>query len=211
MKVLKKNLTRKKLYVFFITITLIIVLATIFILKNQKINNKTIKNGNNKSTKEIENYLLNIKGYKANLDVKIISNKNENNYKIFQEVNENEEYEKINEPQNIEGMEIIYSNSTLTIKNTNLNVEKIYNNYENLSNNNLFLTDFLKTYKNENKNKKIFEKNECIYLVLNGSNIYEKEKILTINKENLTPTSLEIFDTNKKRRIYIYYSNIEMY
>ena len=211
MKILKNNLTRKKSYVLFIAILLVIALAIIFTLKNQKINNKTIKNGNNKNTKEIENYLLNIKGYKANLDVKIISNKNENNYKIFQEVNENEEYEKINEPKNIEGMEIIYSNSTLTIKNTNLNVEKIYNNYENLSNNNLFLTDFLKTYKNENKNKKIFEKNECIYLVLNGSNIYEKEKILTINKENLTPTSLEIFDTNKKRRIYIYYSNIEMY
>lgn len=211
MKILKNNLTRKKSYVLFIAILLVIALAIIFTLKNQKINNKTIKNGNNKSTKEIENYLLNIKGYKANLDVKIISNKNENNYKIFQEVNENEEYEKINEPKNIEGMEIIYKNNTLTIKNTNLNVEKIYNSYENLSNNNLFLTDFLKTYKNEKQNKKTYEKDECIYFVLNGNNIYEKEKILTINKENLTPISLEIFDTNKKRKIYIYYSNIEMY
>ena len=127
-----------KKYIKIIILFLIILSIIIIVKKSFNNNYKNEKIGNNKSIEEIEEYILNIKSYKANIDVTIKNNRNENTYKLTQEVTENYEMQKGIEPAEINGLEMIYKDNKLEIKNTRLNLNKIYENYPNLSQNYLF-------------------------------------------------------------------------
>ena len=53
--------------------------------------NKTAKNlkiGNNSSSQEIVDYILNISSYETQIEVEVKSNKNSNKYKMKQKINE---------------------------------------------------------------------------------------------------------------------------
>lgn len=77
--------------------------------------------------------------YKAQIELTIISNKNTNKYKIIQEYKKDEYcIQEIMEPENIRGVKIEYSNNTLTLKNTSLNLTNVYENYKYIAENNLF-------------------------------------------------------------------------
>ena len=80
----------KKVYIILAIILAFAISLNIFL----SFNYKNMKSGNNKSIEEIEKYILNIKTYKANLTANIINNRNDNTYKISQEVTKN--YEKQN-------------------------------------------------------------------------------------------------------------------
>ena len=119
----------KKTIIIFI-IVLILILGVILIKNNYK----TSKNGNNisnKSADEIENLILNIGSYEAKANITIKSNKNQNTYVVKQKYNKegNLYRQEILEPSGIAGTLIQYDGKDLTIKNTNLNVKKIYENY----------------------------------------------------------------------------------
>ena len=192
---------------FFLILILIIVISVNFFVKND---NKINNSGNNKSIDEIEQYLLNIDSYKAKIDVTVISNKNENQYKMEQEVTQDYSKMVVTEPEAISNMEIIYENGILQIKNTELNVSKVYNEYPDVSKNVLFLTDFIKTYQ-ESDNKIIEELEDAIYMkVKNENNKYNQNQVLRINKQTLKPESLEIQDINNKTKFYILYNEIEL-
>ena len=204
---MKKNKV-KLIIVLFIAIVVILILIS-FLNKNY---NNSKKNGNNISIKEIEKTILNINSYKTELDVTIKSNKNENKYKLYQEVKNGREMQKVIDPDYLKGTEIIYENGKLQIKNTKINVSKFYENYPNIANNVLFLSDFMRKF-NKSDNKEIKEKeNQIIFKLKNGA-IYNQEQILTIEKGNQNDDNLKItmkiLDSNNNTRIYIIYSKIE--
>ena len=196
----------KKIVFFIIICAIIASFIIIFINNNYKIN----KTGNNKSIQEIEQDILNIKTYKATLTVTIKNNRNENNYKIKQEVTKDYEKQVTTEPKEIEGLEMTYKDGKLEIKNTELNLSKIYENYPNVAENNLFLTHFLQSYQNGEDNKIETTENEIIMKVKTNKNKYNVTQLLYVNMKDLKPKRLEILDNNNNIKVYILYNEIEI-
>lgn len=217
----KKSL--KKMTIIICIFSLVIIFLLIIVTKFNVINNNSKKIGNNKSIKEIEKVILNINSYNAEAEITIKSNKNENKYKVLQEVKNGKEFQKILEPKSIEGTEYIYENGILQIKNEKFSTSKVYQNFPYITNNLLFLTDFLKQYKSENeKMKEILEKNDKIILKLKCNSKYNKESVLSFNKDifrnnelkkidnnKSNNVSMQIYDSNNNARIYIIYNKIE--
>ncbi len=200
----------KKTIIIFI-IVLILILGVILIKNNYK----TSKNGNNisnKSADEIENLILNIGSYEANANITIKSNKNQNTYVVKQKYNKegNLYSQEVLEPSGIAGTLIQYDGKDLTIKNTNLNVKKIYENYSYIESNILSLASFIEDYK-QSESKEIKEENGIVILQvkLSNNNKYTMEKTLYINKNENKIEKMEIKDTTQNVRIYILYNEIE--
>ena len=143
-------------------------LLIIFIINFTRKDYKNINIGNNISNKtldDVEEYILNISSYKAKLEVTINSNKNTNKYILTQVHNKDEDVQEIISPENIKGMKLLYKDNTLTIKNTMLDLQKVYNNYPYIESNNLWLNSFIEEYK-ISKNKKIFNEDENIIILI---------------------------------------------
>lgn len=132
---------KKSKLILVIICILIIISIFIFALNN----NKKVESGNNDN-----NQILNMNSYKAQIELTIISNKNTNKYKIIQEYKKDEYcIQEIMEPENIRGVKIEYSNNTLTLKNTSLNLTNVYENYKYIAENNLFLDKFIEDFKKQ--------------------------------------------------------------
>lgn len=188
-------------------------LLIIFIINFTRKDYKNINIGNNISNKtldDVEEYILNISSYKAKLEVTINSNKNTNKYILTQVHNKDEDVQEIISPENIKGMKLLYKDNTLTIKNTMLDLQKVYNNYPYIESNNLWLNSFIEEYK-ISKNKKIFNEDENIIILIEvGMDSKIKYKELYLDKKTLKPTKLLLQDNNKKAIIYILYNEIEL-
>ena len=183
--------------IIFVALIIIAIIILFFVVK---INYKNIKSGNtitSKNTDSIVNNILNMKSYKANAKIKVVSNKNENTYEIEQQNIGKEEYKQIvKEPREIEGMEIIFKENKLEIKNTKLNLNKIYENYKYITENELVLTSFIKNYTTENESQIKENENEIIMEVKikNETNKYIKYETLYVDKQTGMPIKLEIKD-----------------
>ncbi len=197
----------KKIFILLIIILMIII--GVFIYKNMIKNSKF---GNNMSSQEIVDYILNINSYKANVTVQVNSNKNKNKYILNQEYNtENGNIQEVIEPANIQGVRIIKKDGNLKIENTSLNLATIFENYQGLENNGLDLNSFIDNYKNCDKAN--FEENDTEIIMKtknNNENKYVENKILYINKETRLPTKLIIEDNNKNITINIQYNEVEL-
>ena len=194
--------------IFYIMILVVIILLGIIIYKNVI---KKSKNGNNISSQEIVDYILNKTTYTAKISVQVNSNKNTNKYILNQKFNsENESMQEVIEPSNIAGVKIIKKDGNLKIENTTLNLSKIFENYKGLGENCLDLNTFIDDYKkNERSN---FEENDKEIIMKTKSsnrNKYTENKILYINKEIKLPTKLIIEDNNQNMTINIQYNEIE--
>lgn len=170
--------------------------------------------GNNKFRNQneiVDNILNRFNNYEANILVTITTNKNENNYEMFQEVSEKNSKTIIKSPENIKDMIIEINDNTLKITNTKINMEKIYEEYDGILNNDLFLNKFTKDC--ENNNFKFYEKNEKIILetiLNNNSSTYIKYKELYLDKKTNLPTELIMKDNTKKACIRIIYNDIKI-
>ena len=197
----------KKMLLFLILI-LIIVLG-IFIYKNMS---KNFKFGNNMSSQEIVDYILNINSYKSNVTIQVNSNKNKNKYILNQEYDtQNGSIQEVVEPSNIAGVKIIRKENNLTIENSKLNLSTIFENYKGLEENSLDLSTFINDYKNYEKSN--FEENDAEIIMetkSNSQNKYTENKILYINKETKLPTKLIIEDDNQNMTINIQYNEIAL-
>lgn len=169
-------------------------------------------NNINRSQDEIVDNIINkTNEYEANIDVKVISNKNENYYKMYQIVNDEKSIQIVDEPENIKGLEIENISNKLIIRNTKLNMEKIYDQYEFLLNNSLFLNVFIEDYKKNTS--KIYEENdELIFEVKldSSKSTYIKYKELHVDKISGVPRQLIIKDNTKKTCISIIYNDIKI-
>ena len=182
----------------------------IFNYKNFLFGNNIIKN---RSNRKIEDILHNSNNYNADVSVTVNSNKTQNLYEIHQEVRDNYSMQEIMAGEDIKGIKIELDGQNLKISNSNLSLEKVYENYTNMLNNAMFLNSFANDFKNEENDVKCYEENdEIIFEVkLNSSqNTYIKYKKLYVNSETLKPTKMEIKDNAKNETICIIYNNIEL-
>ena len=203
-----KNMKKTKL-VKIVLLIFIIIFFLIFFLKN---NYKNIKVGNN-SIEEVEEYILNISSYEAKLELTVKSNKNTNRYIILQTYNkENKTKQVVLEPENIAGLEIEYDGQNLILRNTKLNIEKVYENYKYLTDNFFTLETFIAEYEQLKNNKtNLYEESENIIMEVEvNKNKYVYKKTLYIDKNSLEPTKLMIQDINEENIVYILCNEIEI-
>ena len=200
----------------FIILILIMILAiSIFINFFNKLNYKTSNSGNNnlKSISDFEEYILNISSYEANISVEVTSNKNSNKYILKQKYSQPNIYkQEVLEPSNIKGVITTYDGSTLTVQNTGLNLNKIYENYECISDNFLCLHYFAENYK-KSAEKNIKEENGTIKMEVklnDTGNKYNKYQVLYIDKKSGKPIKMSVQDINQNTLVYILYNEIKI-
>lgn len=199
----------KKVLIFIVLI--ILFLSIVFFIKNYYKNMIIGNNISSKSTQEIVDNILNMKSYDSNITVKIISNKNENTYVINQaNIGDKLFKQEILEPENIKGTVIIYDNGKLNIKNTKLNLNKLYEDYKYITNNQLLLKSFIDDYKN--KEIANFDENEenIVLNVKTDVNKYIVYKTLIIDKSTGKPKELQVKDGSQNTLVYILYNRIEV-
>ena len=204
---------KKKIFISILVLAIVSIL--IFILLKTNYKNKNFGNNmSNKNLEEIEKYILDISSYTAKMDVTVESNKNTNKYVMEQKYEKGKKSkQKILEPANIEGLEIIYEENKLTINNAKDNLKTMYENYPNLMENCLWLNAFIEDYKIEKNEGKasIVEKNGKVIMATktrNENNRYIYSKELHIDKEAGKIEKLVVQDINKKNLIYILYNEI---
>ena len=199
---------KKIILICAILLILLILIFAIFKISNYK-NTKLGHNISDKTLEEIENYILNISYYDAEIEVSVESNKNTNKYIIKQKYcSPNIASQEVIEPKNIEGMIIKYDGSNLQISNSKLNLNTIYENYTYVADNILWLSDFIENYKKNNGT--ISEENGVIIMeIKSNENKYVNRK-LYIDRNANKICKLIIEDENKKSKIYITYNKIEI-
>lgn len=192
----------KNKFIFFIIIVCLILIFLLIFLRTYK--NK--ENGNNNN-----NNILNMSSYTAKIEVTIKSNKNTTQYIMSQEYKKGE-YSKqiIEEPEQIYGLTMEYKNNNIKIENTRLNLSNIYEGYNYITENNLFLNEFIDDYNNSKEAMREENENEIILTTncRNSENRYQTNKILTIDKQTNKPKKMEVQDVNKNTTVYILYNEI---
>lgn len=196
----------------FIGILACIGIIIFFLIKS---NYKKLNFGNNignKSIEEIEEYILNISSYKAKIEVTVTSNKNENKYLLTQEfLKPNIAKQVVEEPSNIKGVTTINDGNNLTVFNSNLNLTQIYENYEYLNNNCLWINSFIEDYSKSNEKNIKSENSEIIMETkVENDNKYIQYKKLYLDDKTYKPTKLLVQDVNKKTLVYILFKEIEL-
>lgn len=199
--------------IILICLIVIIIIAIIFFTIFRFRNYKNVQMGNtivDKTLQEIEEYILNISSYEAEIEVTVESNKNTNKYVINQKYSTpNIASQKIIEPKNIEGLTVKYDGQNLEISNSKLNLNTIYENYTYIADNVLWLSDFIENYKSNNGT--ITEENGVIIMETQcDKNKYSAYEKLYIDRNADKITKLIIEDENKKSKIYIKYNKIEI-
>lgn len=200
--------SKKMFIIAVISIIVILLILYIFFYKNTA---KNLKIGNNRTSQEIVNYILNISSYETEVEVEIKSNKNENKYRIRQVYNGPEEnWQEIIEPSNIAGVKIVKEGKNLKLENSNLNLTSIFKNCEYISENSLDLSSFIEDYKKDEKAGFKERNNEIVMETVAEDERYRKTKTLYINKENALPTKMEIKDANQNIVVYILYNEVNV-
>lgn len=198
----------KKEYWLILLIVIISVGGIIF-YKNRV---KDLKNGNNKTSQEIVDYILNISSYEVQVTVDVTSNKNNNKYILKQTYQSpNISTQEVIEPSNISGIKIENDGTNLKIQNSQLNLNTILQNYNFLGNNCLDLCSFVEDYKKDEKAN--YEENETEIIMKtssNTNNVYVQEKILHIDKKTQNPIQMEIKDNQQKTTIFILYNEVKV-
>jgi len=208
----KLNKNRKTYIVVFFMIISVILIVSVFFIKDDY---KILKMGNNISmntTEDITKYILNISSYSAKIELTINSNKNTNKYILIQQfVSPNISKQEILEPSNIKGLTMTFDGDNLKIENTYLKINHIYKNYNYLSNNNLFLDSFIEDYKNS-KDKKTYEEKDMYIMETKceSNNRYIVSKKLYIDKSTSKPIRMEVNDVNQSTLVYILYNEIKI-
>jgi len=198
----------KKKY-WLILLIIVIVIGGIIFYKNRV---KDSKSGNNKTSQEIVDYILNISSYEVQVTVNVTSNKNSNKYILKQTYQPpNISMQEVIEPSNIAGVRIESDGTNLKIENSQLNLSTILENYNYLGDNCLDLYSFIEDYRQDEK-ANFEEKDEEIIMKANSNieNIYVQEKILHIDKKTMSPTQMEIKDNKQKTTIYILYNEVKV-
>ena len=166
----------------------------------------------NQSADKIKENILNIESYEAKVQITITSNKNTNTYKATQKYyKESNLYkQEIISPENLAGTTFEYNGTNLQIKNTKLNLSKIYENYNCIGSNELSLNAFIEDYNNNDSIDLENDEEIILETVVKNNNKYRKIKRLYISKNTKLPTKMEIKDNAQNTLVYILYNEIEI-
>jgi len=208
---LKNQINFKKIIIFSILI-IIVILIIIFFVKKAYNSSVTGNNIGNKTVEDIKDYILNISSYEAEIEVTVNTNKNTNKYILKQNCVMPDIFtQEVIKPENIKNLKTIYDGKTLKIENTKLNLSKIYEEYESVTDNTLFLNTFIENYKNDT-DANMKTENEEIILECNiqNENKYQVKQKLYVSKSTGKPTKMEIKDINENASVYILYNEIKI-
>lgn len=188
----------KKL-IFFVTILLLILL---FLYYNTSIfgNNISIKD-ENKIASAVLNSFYN---YEAEIEVTVKSNKTVNVYEMKQTVKDNYSSFEVTSTGKINGLKVEFENNTLKFSNTELKLDKIYDNYEAIMKNSLFLNNFADEFKNTNSTT-YKDNNQFVFEIEGG------KKKLYVSSNTLKPEKLEIKGNSQNTSICIIYKRVETF
>ena len=195
--------------IFTVVFILTIIMISIFLImyyKNTKVGNTII----NKSEEEIINNILEMKSYKANLEIEIDTNKNKTKYKVNQRLDNGKAEQEVLEPENIAGVITEYDGTNLKIKNNKMDLETTFENYQYIVENRLWLDSFLKEYKTLEGTKISSNENDIILEVNKKEDPYNIHKKLYIDKKTGIPSKMIVQDINKKTLVYILYTEIKI-
>lgn len=196
-----------KKHIFILFVIMIIIGVSIFLIFFHTKTAKNLKIGNNSTSQEIIDYVLNISSYEATIEVEVNSNKNQNQYILKQQyIAPDMSIQEILEPSNIAGVKIVRNGNQLTIENTNLSLTSIFENYEYVSDNILDLSCFIEDYKMDSNSSWNEENNQIVMKTKKD----KEEKVLWIDRTTGNPTKLEIKWTNKKNTVYISYNEVSL-
>ncbi len=197
----------KKKNIFFLLTIVIVIGVFIFFLFFHKNTAKNLKIGNNTSSQEIVDYILNISSYETMIEVEVESNKNNNKYILKQQFkNPDLSSQEVIEPSNIAGVKIIKNGNQLKIENTNLSLSTIFEDYEYVSDNILDLSCFIQDYQLDEKANWKEENNQIMMMTKKD----KEEKRLWIDRTTGMPTKLEVKWTNKNNKVYILYKEVNI-
>ena len=192
-----------------IVLVLVVLIFLILFLLFRNSMSKNLKIGNNSTSQEIVNSILNINSYETKIEVEVKSNKNSNKYIIKQKYNGIEENsQEIIEPNNISGVKIVKEGKNLRLENSNLNLTSIFEDYQYISDNSLDLCSFIEDYKNNEKAQWKEIDNNIIMETSKTENKSDKHKILYIDNKSGKPLKMEIKDNNKNIAVYILYKEV---
>ena len=192
-----------------IVLVLVVLIFLILFLLFRNSMSKNLKIGNNSTSQEIVNSILNINSYETKIEVEVKSNKNSNKYIIKQKYNGIEENsQEIIEPNNISGVKIVKKGKNLRLENSNLNLTSIFEDYQYISDNSLDLCSFIEDYKNNEKAQWKEKDNNIIMKTSKTENKSDKHKILYIDNKSGKPLKMEIKDNNKNIAVYILYKEV---
>lgn len=162
----------------------------------------------NKSEEEMVEFILNMKQYTAKLDITIETNKNKTQYVVKQSLEKEKAKQEVLEPKNIAGVITEYDGTNLKIKNSQLDLETTFQNYQYMVENRLWLDSFIEEYKIGENTKITSTENEIILEVKKQDNPYHVDKKLYIDKKTGKPTKMIVQDINQKTLVYILYTEI---
>lgn len=161
---------------------------------------------------QADEYILNIKNYNVEAKVTVYSNKNTNTYNLKQYKMDDYQKQEVASSQTNHGIVIENAGNKLTIKNTKLGLEQVFENYEELTKNSLGLDSFIKDYRESEKTE--VTEDEKYYMlfakVKKLQNRYIENKTLYINKETGKIEKIEVKDVNNQRTMFIEYTRLEI-
>lgn len=198
-------LKKKNLFIFLMIMLIvgIVIFSSLFYTKTAK----NLKIGNNSSSQEIVDYILNISSYEAKVEVEVNSNKNQNRYILKQKYKAFDTIEQeVLEPSNMAGVKISKNGNQLKLENTKLSLSSIFENYNDISDNVLDLSCFIQDYKSNEKANWKEENNQIIMT----SKQEKQEKKLFVDRTTGKPIKLEIKWANKNNTIYILYNEVNI-
>lgn len=202
------NKKRKILILCFIIVILISYLFFKFFIANTA---NILKNGNTNTSQEIVDDISKIKSYELIAEINIKSNKNENGYTIKQTyINPDFSSQEVIKPENIKGIKIVREKNQLKIENTSLNLTKIFQEYQYMSENILDLSTFIEESKRMEVKQEENEKEKILELDFKNDNPYISKKKLYIDKNNHNPIKMEIEDNNQNVKIHILYTEVKI-
>ena len=182
---------KKKYIILFFVIILLIIFAICYYNTSNFGNNISVNNEN-----KVVDYILNINDYEAEIEVTVESNKTTNIYELKQCVSGDSSSLEVLSKGKIGGLKIEFKDKTLKVQNTELKLDKIYENYEPLVDNLLFLNTF-----KESDSTTYMEGNFIVFEIPRVAKLY-------VDMKDSKPTKLEIKDNTKKTNICINYNSI---
>ena len=198
---------KKKKMGLVIAFMIIVIIGIVCFLFFSKKTAKNLKIGNNTSSQEIVDFILNISSYETEIEVEVQSNKNQNRYRLKQQYKSPDTIEQeVIEPSNIAGFKMSKNGNQLKIENTNLKLSSIFENYEYVADNVLDLNCFIQNYQSDEKASWREENNQIIMTTKQE----HAEKKLWIDRSTGKPKKMEIKWTNKNTTVYILYKEVNI-
>ena len=171
-------------------------------------NTKSIENVN-----DLNEYLSKINDYSVEAKVTVNSNKNSNSYNLKQSRIEGKCVQEISDINN--SMKVIIENTKgkVIVKNTELSLENVFNNYDDVVKNSMGLDAFIEDYERKKK-KEILEKDGYYIISVKSKNSqikYAKSKTLYFDKLNNRIEKIVVKDINNNEMVVIEYSKLEIF